>query len=131
MRKLVTVLGCTGSIGRQSLDVIASHPEEMALFGIAAGSNVETLIQQANEYHPRVVACETVFDASRLPAGIRKLLFGKGAVDRLAAMAEADVVVNGISGFSALAPLIASLKAGKRVALANKESVVCGKGAAR
>ena len=48
MKKLVTVLGCTGSIGRQSLDVIASHPEEMALFGIAAGRNIEQLIQQAN-----------------------------------------------------------------------------------
>ncbi|MEA4938029.1 MAG: 1-deoxy-D-xylulose-5-phosphate reductoisomerase [Christensenella sp.] len=126
MKKLVTVLGCTGSIGRQSLDVIASHPEEMALFGIAAGSNIEQLIRQANEYRPCVVACETEFDASRLPTGT-EVHFGKGAVNQLAAMAEVDVVVNGISGFSALAPLIASLKAGKRVALANKESVVCGK----
>ena len=126
MRKQISVLGCTGSIGRQSLDVIASHPEEMALFGIAAGSNVETLIRQANEYHPRVVACETEFDASRLPAGT-EVIFGKGATERLAALREADVVINGVSGFAALAPLIASLKAGKRVALANKESVVCGK----
>lgn len=126
MRKQISVLGCTGSIGRQSLDVIASHPEEMALFGIAAGSNVEALVRQATEYRPRVVACETEFDASRLPAGT-EAIFGKGATERLAALREADVVVNGVSGFSALAPLIASLKAGKRVALANKESVVCGK----
>jgi len=126
MQKQITVLGCTGSIGRQSLDVVASHPEEMALFGIAANQDVETLIQQANAFHPRVVSCETEFDTADLPAGT-EAIFGSGATEQLAAMAEADVVVNGISGFAALAPLLASLKAGKRVALANKESIVCGK----
>ena len=126
MTKQISVLGCTGSIGRQSLDVIASHPEEMALFGIAANRDVEKLIEQANTYHPRVIACETAFDTSRLPKEIQVIL-GKGATERLAAMMDADVVVNGVSGFAALAPLAASLKAGKRVALANKESIVCGK----
>lgn len=126
MIKNISVLGCTGSIGRQSLDVIASHPEEMTLFGIAANRDVETLIQQATMYHPRVAVCETEFDAKRLPAGTQAIM-GAGATEQLAAMQEADVVVNGVSGFAALAPLIASLKAGKRVALANKESIVCGK----
>ena len=126
MEKQISVLGCTGSIGRQSLDVIASHPEEMALFGIAANRDVEKLLEQANTYRPRVAACETEFDASRLPAGTTAIM-GKGATEQLAAMTEADVVVNGVSGFAALAPLVASLKAGKRVALANKESIVCGK----
>lgn len=126
MQKQITVLGCTGSIGRQSLDVVASHPEEMALFGIAANQDVETLIQQANAFHPRVVSCETEFDTADLPAGT-EAIFGPGATEQLAAMAEADVVVNGVSGFAALAPLLVSLKAGKRVALANKESIVCGK----
>ena len=126
MNKQISVLGCTGSIGRQSLDVIASHPEEMALFGIAANSDVQMLIAQAKRYHPRVVACETAFDASLLPEGTEAIM-GAGATSKLAALQEADVVVNGVSGFAALAPLIASLKAGKRVALANKESIVCGK----
>ena len=126
MTKQISVLGCTGSIGRQSLDVIASHSEEMALFGIAANRDVETLLQQAKAYHPCVAACETEFDASRLPAGTHAIM-GKGATEQLAAMTEADVVVNGVSGFAALAPLVASLQAGKRVALANKESIVCGK----
>lgn len=126
MKKLITVLGCTGSIGRQALDVIASHPEEMTLFGIAANSDTESLIRQANEFFPRVVACETSFDTSLLPNGTEALT-GPGSAERLAAMVDTDVVVNGISGFAALAPLVASLKAGKRVALANKESVVCGK----
>jgi len=126
MIKQISVLGCTGSIGKQALDVIASHPEEMALFGIAANRDVETLLQQVRTYHPRVVACETEFDASVLPAGMEAIM-GQGATEQLAAMSEADVVVNGVSGFAALAPLVASLKAGKRVALANKESIVCGK----
>lgn len=126
MIKQISVLGCTGSIGTQALDVIASHPEEMALFGIAANCDVETLLQQVNTYHPHVVACETEFDASVLPAGTEAVM-GPGATEQLAALSEADVVVNGVSGFAALAPLVASLKAGKRVALANKESIVCGK----
>ncbi|MDD4311423.1 MAG: 1-deoxy-D-xylulose-5-phosphate reductoisomerase [Eubacteriales bacterium] len=126
MIKQISVLGCTGSIGRQSLDVIASHPEEMALFGIAARSGIDTLIEQTNRFRPRVVACETAFDTTLLPEGTEVIL-GAGATSKLAAMQEADVVVNGVSGFSALAPLIESLKAGKRVALANKESIVCGK----
>jgi 1-deoxy-D-xylulose-5-phosphate reductoisomerase len=124
--KQITVLGCTGSIGKQTLDVIASHPEEMALFGISANSDIETLITQAKAYHPRVVASETEFDAAKLPEGTDAIM-GQGASEQLAAMQEADVVVNGISGFAALPVLISSLKAGKRVALANKESVVCGK----
>ncbi len=126
MKKIISVLGCTGSIGRQTLDVIASHPEEMALFGIAANSDIETLLQQANAFRPQVVACETEFDASLLPAGT-EVIIGQGATEQLAAMQDADVVVNGVSGFAALAPLVAALEAGKRVALANKESIVCAK----
>ena len=126
MKKQISVLGCTGSIGEQALDVIATHPDEMALFGIAANRSVSTMLAQARKYLPRVVACETEFDASLLPDGVTAIM-GEGASSKLAAMQEADVVVNGISGFAALAPLIASLKAGKRVALANKESIVCGK----
>lgn len=126
MKKQISVLGCTGSIGQQALDVIATHPEDMALFGIAANRNVEGMLAQAKKYRPRVVACEVAFDASLLPEGTEAIM-GEGAASKLAALKEADVVVNGISGFAALAPLVASLKAGKRVALANKESIVCGK----
>lgn len=126
MKKNISVLGCTGSIGTQALDVIASHPEEMTLFGISAHSNIDSLIQLAQTYRPRIVACEKEFEPALLPAGT-DAVFGADATEQLAALSEADVVVNGISGFAALAPLIASLKAGKRVALANKESIVCGK----
>ena len=63
MKKQISVLGCTGSIGEQALDVIASHPDEMALFGIAANRNINAMLVQAKKYLPRVVACETEFDA--------------------------------------------------------------------
>ena len=126
MTKLITVLGSTGSIGRQTLDVISSQSEEMTLFGLSARRDIESLIAQANQYRPSVVASETPFDPSLLPAGT-ETIFGEGASAKLAARAEADVVVNGVSGFAALAPLLAALKQGKRVALANKESIVCGK----
>ena len=124
--KQISVLGSAGSIGRQALDVIASHPEEMALFGIAANTNTDALVELAAKHRPRVVAFESELEPRLLPDGV-ELICGPGATERLAAMPEADVVVNGVSGFAALAPLIAALKAGKRVALANKESIVCGK----
>ena len=126
MVKQISVLGSTGSIGRQTLDVVASMPEETALFAICANQDVWTLLEQAQKYRPRVVGCETEFDASLLPPGTTAV-FGPGAAEKIAVLPEADVVVNGITGFAALSPLLAALKAGKRVALANKESVVCGK----
>ena len=126
MTRWITVLGSTGSIGKQTLDVVSSQPEETALFGISAHRDTHTLIEQANTYHPKFVACETPFDKSQLPEGTQVIL-GESATTKLAAMKEADVIVNGVSGFAALPPLIAALKNGKRVALANKESIVCGK----
>ncbi len=127
MSKVITVLGSTGSIGKQTLDVVSSHPDETTLFGISAHRDTHTLIEQANTYKPKIVACETPFDKMELPEGTLAFM-GEGATVKLSAMSEADVIVNGISGFAALPPLIAALKNGKRVALANKESIVCGKG---
>ncbi len=126
MIKRVSVLGSTGSIGKQTLDVIASRPDEMTLFGICAKRSAAGLAEQARRFRPRYVACETPLDESLLPQGTEAIV-GKDAAERLAGMDGADVVVNGIGGFAALKPLLAALAAGKRVALANKESVVCGK----
>lgn len=126
MSKRITVLGSTGSIGRQALEVIASHPEEMTLFGIAARASVEQLLEQAHRFRPRYVACETPLERALLPAGTEAII-GADASERLAEANEADTVVLGISGFAALGPLLKALRQGKRVALANKESIVCGK----
>lgn len=126
MTKQISVLGSTGSIGKQALEVVASLQEETALFAICANRDVWALLEQARKYRPRLLGCETEFDTSLLPPGTAAV-FGPGAAEKIAALPEADVVVNGVSGFAALAPLLAALRAGKRVALANKESVVCGK----
>lgn len=123
--KQITVLGSSGSIGRQTLDVIASHPGEMGVFGLSVKNNTEMLLAQAGRFHPAVVASERTFDTGLLPEGTEAYI-GPDAAEKLAGLSDSDAVVNGISGFSALQPLLASLKAGKRVALANKESIVCG-----
>lgn len=126
MRKKITVLGATGSIGKQALDVVASKPDTLEVYGLSAKRNTALLIEQAHRFHPQAVASALSFDRDLLPAETKTVYFGEDAAEQLAANDESDVVVNGISGFSALLPLLASLKLGKRVALANKESIVCG-----
>ena len=125
MRRQVTVLGCTGSIGRQALDVVRARSDRFTLFGISANSNIDLLIEQANRWRPQYVACSRPLHPEDFPQGTT-LLCGDSALAELASMDEADIVVNGISGLPALEPLLCALKAGKRVALANKESIVCG-----
>ncbi len=123
--RYVTVLGGTGSIGKQALDVLSAHPDRFALFGISGGENTQGLIARCRAYRPRFAASRLPLDASLLPQGT-ELLCGENAAAELAAMPESDTVVNGISGIAALTPLLAALRLGKRVALANKESIVCG-----
>lgn len=125
MRRQVTVLGSTGSIGRQALDVVRARSDRFTLFGISANSNIDLLIEQANRWRPQYVACSRPLHPEDFPQGTT-LLCGDSALAELASMDEADIVVNGISGLPALEPLLCALKAGKRVALANKESIVCG-----
>jgi len=127
MRKKVTVLGSTGSIGKQAIEVIAACPEEFELFGLAGGSNTDLLLEQVKQYRPAVLAGIKLPGSETIPKGTTCLAEGEAGILELAAMSEADVVVNGISGFAALMPLLTSLRAGKRVALANKESIVCGR----
>jgi len=117
----VSVVGSTGSIGTQTLDVVARDPERYRVVALGAQRSVDTLVEQARALHPEVVA---VGDPSlagalarRLPAGIEVL----AGPDGLAAIAtEADVVVNGVVGFAGLSVTLAALEAGRRLALANK-----------
>lgn len=129
----VVLLGSTGSIGTQGLDVIARHPERFTVTGLAAGgAHVELLARQAAQFHVPEVA---VFDASKVKeleealvqagAGDTHVSGGPDAVIALAA-SGADVVLNGITGSIGLEPSIAALHAGSQLALANKESVVAG-----
>lgn len=129
----VVVLGSTGSIGTQGLDVISRHPERFTVSGLAAGgAHIELLAQQAAQFHVPLVA---VFDKQAAKplrealdqAGAHgtQIQAGPEAVIGLAG-SGADVVLNGITGSIGLEPSIAALQAGSQLALANKESVVAG-----
>ncbi|PLS28910.1 1-deoxy-D-xylulose 5-phosphate reductoisomerase [Bifidobacterium parmae] len=129
----VVILGSTGSIGTQGLDVISRHPERFTVVGLAAGgAHIDLLARQAAEFHVPQVA---VFDKTKA-AALREALDQAGAKhtqvqagpDAVIAMAGsgANVVLNGITGSIGLEPSIAALKAGSQLALANKESVVAG-----
>ncbi len=127
--KNVVLLGSTGSIGKQTLDVLRAAPGEFSLLGICAGHDTAMLVEQAAEFMPRYIGVEDEKAAQTLRAAHGELgariLAGKDAASELAALGEADVVVNAISGFAGMLPLLSALRHGKTVALANKESIVC------
>ena len=125
MKKEVLLLGSTGSIGKQTIDVIKSHADRFSVLGLSCKGDVETLYAQANEMKPRFVAAEAQLDPDRLPEGT-ELFTGPDAAERMAETADADVTVLAISGYAALRPLLRAIRHGKRIAIANKESLVCG-----
>lgn len=127
MRQVV-ILGSTGSIGTQAIDVISARPDRFEVIGLAAGgSSVQLLVEQARELSPRVVAVSDPEAADRVAAQLPgiEVWAGPDAATRLAAV-EADVVLNGITGAAGLEPTLATLAAGTILALANKESLVIG-----
>jgi 1-deoxy-D-xylulose-5-phosphate reductoisomerase len=124
MRRRLTILGSTGSIGRQALDVVRQYPDRFEIVGLAAGRDAETLAQQATEFHPDHVALESK-DTAPLDSLEAELLSGPGSAETLA-KSPSDVVLNGIVGFAGLAATVGALEAGNQVALANKESLVVG-----
>ena len=124
MKKTVLILGSTGSIGTQTLEVLKNLSDRFTVLGISAGHDSGKLRSQANEFHPRYVACREKADLSAYPAGT-ELFSGEDASEQLAAV-PADITVLAISGFAALKPLLAAIENGGRIAIANKESLVCG-----
>ena len=122
MRSIV-ILGSTGSIGTQTLDVVRKHPDRFRVVALAAGSNAEALAAQVDEFRPALaVLARGSFD---VPSGTR-LATGSDALLEAASVPGADVVVNALVGSRGLSPTLAALDAGKTVALANKESLVAG-----
>lgn len=127
MVKHVSVLGSTGSIGTQTLDVLREHPEFLVA-ALCAEKNAALLLEQAKEFSPALVGIADISAAAELKKALPKgteLVAGEDAAEICAALSQADIVVNGVSGFAGTRPLFAALAAGKDVALANKESVVC------
>jgi 1-deoxy-D-xylulose-5-phosphate reductoisomerase len=125
----VAVLGSTGSIGVQALEVIAAEPRRFRVVALAARRSAARLAAQARELRPAAVglveADEAAGLAAELPPGCR-LAVGPEAVAELAAADGAEVVLNGITGSVGLAPTLRALQAGRRLALANKESLIVG-----
>lgn len=107
MRRVI-ILGSTGSIGTQALEVIAANPDRFEVVGLAAGSNVELLEKQKNAFR------------------VANAVLGAAEATKLVENTDADVVINGITGSIGLAPTLATLKTGKILALANKESLIVG-----
>lgn len=121
--KSIAVLGSTGSIGTQTLDV--ARWRGYRVVGLAAGDNADLLVSQAEEFRPRLVSCSTAVAETvrpHLPPGTR-LVTGAGAADEVATI-DADVIVAAIPGMAGLSPTAAALTAGRHVALANKEALV-------
>ena len=130
MPKTITLLGSTGSIGTQSLDVARMHGYR--IFGLAANSRVEILQKQIEEFHPEYVAvvdpaaCEKLDTALAGTANAPKLLKGPEGLRTLAAMDGPDVVLNAVVGIAGLPASLAAIESGHDLALANKESLVTG-----
>lgn len=125
--KKIAVFGSTGSIGTQTLSVAGFHPEEFSVYAIVANKNAAQVIRSAREFHPKFIGMYDEAAAREVAAHYPDAIVVSGSeVNALAALPEVDVVVNGVSGFAGLFPLLSALRAGKTVALANKESIVCG-----
>jgi len=121
----VAVLGSTGSIGTQTLDVIERLGEEYRVVGLAAGGNWRKLRDQVKRYEPEFVAMAEKPAAAELQAVIgREVLAGTGGIERLVEICNADVYVVAVVGAAGIRPTLAALKQGRRVALANKEALV-------
>lgn len=130
--KHIAILGSTGSIGTQALDVIRWHPDEYAAEVLCAGSNVELLIKQALEFKPNavVIADETKYNTLRdaLSNEEIKTYAGAEAMSDVMNMESIDMVLAAIVGFAGLRPTLKAIEAGKTIALANKETMVVAGG---
>jgi len=126
--KRLAILGSTGSIGAHTLDVVASHPDQFEVTALAAGNNVDLLEQQVRLFHPRFVAVAGEAAgrklARRLAAAGVEVAWGIEGLSRAGADTGADMVVSAIVGGAGLVPTMAALRAGKTLALANKETLV-------
>src|SRR4051812_41727112 len=132
MKQRVAVLGATGSIGVNTLDVIARHPDRFEVVALSGGSRVEPLLAQCAAFRPRFAVMADAGAARELAARLRaeglptSVLAGNEALDRVAADPDVDVVMAAIVGAAGMSSCLAAAQAGKRLLLANKEALVVG-----
>ena len=125
MKKL-TLLGSTGSIGLNTLDVVRMFPEQFSIEALSCRSSIEQLIEQIREFHPKTVCVDKDEMAGELKQIFpnKEFVFGMQGLEKISTNPEADLVVSGIVGAAGLKPTFSALKAGKTVVLANKEPLV-------
>lgn len=130
--KKISILGSTGSIGTQTLDIVTDHPDKFQVVGLATGNNIQLLSEQIRQFRPQIVAINNESQLEDLKSLISDLdytpiiLAGKEGVIEVARYGDSESVVTGIVGCAGLLPTIAAITAGKDIALANKETLIAG-----
>lgn len=130
--KKISILGSTGSIGTQTLDIVSDHPDKFQVVGLATGNNIQLLSEQIRQFRPQIVAINNESQLEDLKSLISDLdytpiiLAGKEGVIEVARYGDSESVVTGIVGCAGLLPTIAAITAGKDIALANKETLIAG-----
>lgn len=124
----IAILGSTGSIGRSTLDVVDKSGGKFNVRGLAAGRNLDLLCRQVEKFKPKIVSLERKEDADEFRRNCKeyalRITYGQEGAEEVARFEENDIIVSAITGINGLRPTLAAVKAGKRVALANKESMV-------
>ncbi len=127
MAKRISILGSTGSIGRQALDVVASQEGRISVVGLAAGRNWERLAEQAARFRPQMVSVATREDAERVKVRLgsgTEVVYGEEGLREVACVPDADTVLVAVTGTAGLIPTVDAIASGKDIALANKETLV-------
>jgi 1-deoxy-D-xylulose-5-phosphate reductoisomerase len=124
--KNIVLLGSTGSIGRNSLEVIKAHKDHFKLVGIAAGENIELLHEQVNVFNPRLISVKHKEDAERLKRvySDKSIFFGESGLDEIVSNSQVDTVISAINGTASLSATLISIRNHQRICLANKETLV-------
>lgn len=127
--KKIAIMGSTGSIGTQTLDIVRNFKDELEVVALAAGTNVDLMEQQVREFHPKTVAMWDEKAAMDLKVRLRdldiRILTGMDGLLTIAVLPEVEVLVTAIVGMIGIRPTIEAIRAGKDIALANKETLVC------
>ena len=132
MKQKITVLGSTGSIGTNTLDVVARHPEQYEIFALSAATQVDLMLQQCARFKPRFAVMASGPHAQQLAEKLKQnglqteVLQAPDALEAIASHPDVDAVMGAIVGAAGLAPCLAAARAGKRLLLANKEALVVG-----
>ncbi|ANY62019.1 1-deoxy-D-xylulose-5-phosphate reductoisomerase [Comamonas aquatica] len=132
MKQRLTVLGSTGSIGTNTLDVVRRHPQQYEVFALSASTQVELMLAQCAEFRPRYAVMASDPHAVQLAQDLKsnglptQVLQAQDALEQIASHPEVDVVMGAIVGAAGLSPCLAAAQSGKRLLLANKEALVVG-----